>query len=501
MDQDLQKFIAKVKDDPMMPIGTKWLQLQKKLQENGLMYQQTLKPTQLLEQTEIMASMASDYAHTKGLKKALQLAQSTKPKCMPYIAAIGHYVQKNNGGTSFDTIHVLAHVSNAFTNTLTIGEDFMTTIAFMDFKEKSTTFPWFLVRSTLYVTKKQHKSRDDIQFEILGEISSNFSQELHDLLNGTNAGAPTSSSTAEQEESHDAKLIAKRKWGMEENQFYHQKGDLNTVAKFEHMPLFPTKDGQPWKMEVEFEELKNVKKAATKPPQLLLNQAMQDLLPESLGTFHQDKLKAEATIAMTQLYHENLLPEGSVAAAERCFGGNMEVHMTKAENGFQVPILRNNSKVEPGTFLTMLCSEDEMAITRMWSISWNGYATTIPEDLLKEYQELKTKRDDALTKSLMPTPDEEGLGNENAKKQKPATQTMDMVVQIDVGGTMVHCLCPKSRGTNNELMVEMDMCQLNGIFQHLQPDTQEITLQSPKKIKKRKRDQVPPKGHGAAPEG
>ena len=69
-------------------------------------------------------------------------------------------------------------------------------------------------------------------------------------------------------------------------------------------------------------------------------------------------------------------------------GGNMEVHMTKAENGFQVPILRNNSKVEPGTFLTMLCSEDEMAITRMWSISWNGYATTIPEDLLKEYQDV-----------------------------------------------------------------------------------------------------------------
>ena len=52
------------------------------------------------------------------------------------------------------------------------------------------------------------------------------------------------------------------------------------------------------------EELKNVKKAATEPPQLLLSQAMQDLLPESLGSFHQEKLKAEATIAMTQLYHE-----------------------------------------------------------------------------------------------------------------------------------------------------------------------------------------------------
>ena len=42
-------------------------------------------------------------------------------------------------------------------------------------------------------------------------------------------------------------------------------------------------------------------------------------------------------------------------------GGNMEVHMAKTENGFQVPILRNNAKVEQGTFLTILCSEDEMA--------------------------------------------------------------------------------------------------------------------------------------------
>ena len=240
-----------------------------------------------------MASMASNYAHTKDLKKALQLAESTKPKCMPYIAA-GHYVQKYSGVTNFDTIHVLALVSTlatystwlvcnvqqgmptlhfymssftnafagkAFTNTLTIGEDFMTTIAFMDFKERSTTFPWtragllaanlqspickdgigkllhkssadklktpamranltsceanlahayttlqkhglhaatngktlfarFLARSILYVIKKQHKSRDDIQSENLGEISSKFSQELHDLFNGRTLEPP-----------------------------------------------------------------------------------------------------------------------------------------------------------------------------------------------------------------------------------------------------------------------------------------------------------------------
>ena len=185
----------------------------------------------------------------------------------------------------------------------------------------------------------------------------------------------------------------------------------------------------------------------------------------------------------------------------------------------------------------MLVQDATMAIiSQMWSISWHGYATTMPEDLMKEYQgvwylklrpshhkitqlltegnpkknaslttsallqALKTKRDDALTKALLPTP-EEGLGNENAKKQKPAKQTMDMVVQIGVGGTMVHCLCPKSRGTNNELMIGMDMGQLTAVLQHLQPDAQKITLQSPKKTRKRKRDQVPSEGHEPAPEG
>ena len=59
---------------------------------------------------------------------------------------------------------------------------------------------------------------------------------------------------------------------MEEDQFYHKKGDLkhwqfksmnDTVATFEHMPLFPPKDGQPVKLEVELNQLKVVKKAAT----------------------------------------------------------------------------------------------------------------------------------------------------------------------------------------------------------------------------------------------
>jgi hypothetical protein len=68
MDQNLQKFIAKVKDDPSIPIGSKWMQIQQKLQENGLMYQQTLKPTQpLVHPLNRGGAMLSHYdCHHKG---------------------------------------------------------------------------------------------------------------------------------------------------------------------------------------------------------------------------------------------------------------------------------------------------------------------------------------------------------------------------------------------------------------------------------------------------
>ena len=41
----------------------------------------------------------------------------------------------------------------AFTNTMTIGENFMTTIAFIGFKEKSSSFPW--VRAGLLAANLQ----------------------------------------------------------------------------------------------------------------------------------------------------------------------------------------------------------------------------------------------------------------------------------------------------------------------------------------------------------
>lgn len=39
--------------------------------------------------------------------------------------------------------------------------------------------------------------------------------------------------------------------------------------------------------------------------------------------------------------------------------GNMETTMAKTDSGFQVPFLRNISKVEQGTFLTLHCPDEE----------------------------------------------------------------------------------------------------------------------------------------------
>lgn len=162
-------------------------------------------------------------------------------------------------------------------------------------------------------------------------------------------------------------------------------------------------------------------------------------------------------------------------------------------------------------------------ITQMWVIAWNGKSHAIPDDLLVQHdddwflklrpsdhkivrllapgnpkknstlsnstllQAIKAKRDEALAQTLQP---DQGQGiMVNQKKQKAAKQTMDLVVQIEVGGTMVNCLCPKCK-TTTDLMIQMNEDQLTAIFQHLEPDTKDIT-QSPKgKSKKRKVDQL-----------
>ena len=54
----------------MMPIGTKWQKIKQKLQENGLLYQQTLKPAQLLVHPKNRggAMLSHHDCHQKGAK-------------------------------------------------------------------------------------------------------------------------------------------------------------------------------------------------------------------------------------------------------------------------------------------------------------------------------------------------------------------------------------------------------------------------------------------------
>ena len=62
---------------------------------------------------------------------------------------------------------------------------------------------------------------------------------------------------------------------------------------------------------------------------------------------------------------------------------------------------------------------------------------------------------------------------------------MDLVVQIEVDGTMVNCLCPKCK-KNSDLMIQMDQDQLSAIFHYLEPDIQELNQTPKRKPKKRK---------------
>ena len=160
-------------------------------------------------------------------------------------------------------------------------------------------------------------------------------------------------------------------------------------------------------------------------------------------------------------------------------------------------------------------------ISQKWVIAWKSKSMTIAEDLLVKHDEewffklrpsdqkiirllapgnpkknstlsnsdllqtLKAKRDEALNHEMQPSVEQSQGIFGNQKNHKPAKQNMDLVVQIEVDGTMVNCLCPKCK-KNSDLMIQMDQDQLSAIFHYLEPDIQELNQTPKRKPKKRK---------------
>ena len=177
----------------------------------------------------------------------------------------------------------------------------------------------------------------------------------------------------------------------------------------------------------------------------------------------------------------------------------------------------------------MLAQAATMAtISLKWTMAWKSKSMTIAEDLLVQHDEewffklrpsdqriirllapgnpkknstlsnsdllqtLKAKRDEALNHEMQPSVEQSQgiLGNQ--KNQKPAKQHMDLVVQIEVDGTMVKLLCPKCK-KNSDLMIHMDQDQLRAIFHYLEPDIQDIS-QTPQRKPNKKRKVSEDKG-------
>ena len=149
--------------------------------------QQALNTTQAVSQgqgeCEVMLSIATHYCNQRmsnaepDPQKAIDMAGMSKPDCHQYLPTLGYYVKHYGGGDGFPILHLLQHTSilssfvfhmqqnwylwhvprssfpntcachtiewgKQFSTTLKIGEEVFSHIAYLDFKEKTTSFPW-----------------------------------------------------------------------------------------------------------------------------------------------------------------------------------------------------------------------------------------------------------------------------------------------------------------------------------------------------------------------
>ncbi|CAL1147545.1 unnamed protein product [Cladocopium goreaui] len=131
--------------------------------------QQALNTTQAVSQgqgeCETMLTIATHYQHGQDsngsgdMAQAIQLAASSQPEGSNYMQTMGYYVQNFSGGVGWPLLHLLQHISSwaslaaniclgkQFSTTLKLGEEYFSTVAYLDFKEKSSSMPW--VRAAL----------------------------------------------------------------------------------------------------------------------------------------------------------------------------------------------------------------------------------------------------------------------------------------------------------------------------------------------------------------
>jgi hypothetical protein len=94
--------------------------------------------------------MTSQFQAGVQLHEAIAAAKEGDHKCRESIPAIGHYVQRYAGGPTFPLIQFLAKFGSTFGATLLLGQEFMSTLAHLDFKHPTNVFPF--LRAAVWAT-------------------------------------------------------------------------------------------------------------------------------------------------------------------------------------------------------------------------------------------------------------------------------------------------------------------------------------------------------------
>ena len=186
-----------------------------------------------------------------------------------------------------------------------------------------------MVRTALFLMKKQGKGREAVEFEGLDAISQRFALDLQAVQAGenpaeTSMSLPQAGPSKEEEEkppvtleqSSDPKHIAMEKFKLEVGGNYKNKGDekvwcfqvlTDDHAVFNHRPLF----GPEEQLKLEYDDLKNIRKYE-KPAPVLRDQSMLDsMLPQNSQAMQLEEMKAKAFCLLCNYHAANAVEAGA----------------------------------------------------------------------------------------------------------------------------------------------------------------------------------------------
>lgn len=189
-----------------------------------------------------------------------------------------------------------------------------------------------MVRTALFLMKKQGKGREKVEFGSLKEISELFAQELD--------STPASGSTdiPEPEDAGDAELvdlqachkpswIVLQRYKLEPNANYKLKGGDDKIwtfleitdehGIFVHKPLFGSKEET---LKLDHENLKNMKRHEKPVPALRDQSLVDSLLPHKSTFMKVEEMKAKAFVQLFEYYKNNQLEDGSICIGTKGAG-------------------------------------------------------------------------------------------------------------------------------------------------------------------------------------